>query len=225
MTSKSEITHYFRTLPADRLDQNNGGYDVDEPCCVGSHLAHLLSEGDSYMDGAAAWAKLAGGNRAHAILILRECGAPHDPFGSAPWETPPAEVFALAEQVEELPSLRGADLSATELWGAHLSSADLRGADLRRTNLKIADLRGSDLSRADLRGADLWGAVLSSADLSGAYLEGADLRRANMRGAHLRYADLRRSDLSGADLRAAVLRGADLSGAVLEGAVLEGAVR
>ena len=212
MTSKSEITHYFRTLPADRLDQNNGFYDIDEPnkpCCVGAHLAHLLSEGDSYMDGADAWAKLAGGNRAHAILILRECGAPHDPFGVAPWETPPAEVFARAEQVEGLPSLRGADLSG----------ADLSGADLRKANLGGADLRDADLSGADLSGANLWGAVLRGAHLSRANLEGGNLRgadlSADLRGAHLEGAHLEGAHLEGADLR-----DADLSGAHLEGADL-----
>ena len=164
----SEITDYFRGLPADRLDQTIGLWTEGTPCCVGAHLAHLLSAGTDYLDGADVWANLVGGNRAHAILILRECGAPRDPFSSEPWLTPPAEVFARAEQVEELPSLRGADLR-----DAVLMLADLRGSDLSRADLRGADLSGTDLSGANLSGTDLSGAKLEGADLDGAVLEGA----------------------------------------------------
>jgi uncharacterized protein YjbI with pentapeptide repeats len=148
------------------------------------------------------------------------------------------------ERDEEIPSLRGADLSVAhvieaDLRGAVLSLADLSGADLSLADLSLADLSkadlsGADLSGADLSGADLSGAVLIEADLSGAVLIEADLsgavlrvaglRVANLRGANLSGANLREADLNEADLSEANLSGADLSGAYLHGADLIKAV-
>ena len=63
------------------------------------------------------------------------------------------------------PDLREADLSLTNLSGAHL-----READLSLTNLSGAHLHEADLSEANLFGADLHEADLSLANLSYAYL-------------------------------------------------------
>jgi hypothetical protein len=64
---------------------------------------------------------------------------------------------------EEIPDLRGAQLS-----GADLSGADLRGARLGLADLSGAHLGLADLSGAHLIGADLRRAVLLEADLNSA---------------------------------------------------------
>ena len=117
-----------------------------------------------------------------------------------------AETISAAVQyaVENLLSLRGADLREADLREADLREADLREADLSWADLSEADLSEADLSWADLRGAGLREAYLREADLSW-----ADLSRADLRGANLIRADLREADLSGAGLIGADLRGAD----------------
>jgi len=72
-------------------------------------------------------------------------------------------------------TLRRADLSGANLYGAYLYGANLRGADLSGANLYGANLRRADLSGANLYGAYLRRADLSGANLYGAYLHDADL--------------------------------------------------
>ena len=103
-------------------------------------------------------------------------------------------------------TLRGADLSRTDLTGADLTEADLRGAYLTKT-----DLTGAYLDGADLRGAYLSGANLSEAYLDGADLSGANLRGANLRGANLYGAELRGANLYGANLNEAIINEDKLS--------------
>lgn len=132
-------------------------------------------------------------------------------------------------------SLRGADLTGTNLRFADLADADLQniramgaefgGATLRDGDLRGADLGGSDLRDVDLTGANLNGANLREADLRGsdlrgASLVGASLREANLEEADLHGADLRRCDLQRAGLRRVVFTGADLTDADLQGADL-----
>ena len=230
-TTPAMLASYFSDLPPERIDQGCGEWDPVKPCCVGAHLAHLLLDVDENDDlhfyrGVDAWAAGMGGNRAHAIVLLRQAGAGLDPLGSEAWATPAATVFARLSAVETLPDLRGAklreanlrwaDLREADLRGAHLRGAKLYEADLRGADLREADLRGANLREADLRGADLRGANLRWANLYEADLEGADLRGAKLRGANLRWADLEGADLRGANLYEADLRGANLRGAITE---------
>lgn len=97
-------------------------------------------------------------------------------------------------------SLRGTDLSGT----------DLHGIDLAGAALFEADLRGADLFEADLRVANLTEADLSGVRLTGADLGGADLTEANLRVANLTEADLDRARLTRTDLFGANLFAADL---------------
>lgn len=113
-------------------------------------------------------------------------------------------------------SLRGADLSRSDLTGIELSKADLRGANLMRADLSGANLEGANLSRANLEAANLQGASLKEATL-----DQAVMRRANLREAKLERAILWRAKLYGAQLGGANLQEADLLKAVLEGARLD----
>jgi len=143
-------------------------------------------------------------------------------------------------------SLRGFDLSETDL-----EIAELSGADLRQANLSKAKLSSANLAQANLRFANLAGTDLSGADLRGASLHGANLSRANLRetnineqtqfdskwllvwmiinsrkrlellfNADLSEVDLSEAYLSGANLYRVNLSGANLSGANLSGANL-----
>ena len=215
MKKQQEVINYFKDLPTEMVKQYVADYCPGVPCCIGAHLANFLIDKSHYVDGADAWAKLIGGNRAHAILLLRESGAGHNPFSSSPWPNPPGDVFKKIGIVEKLPSLIGANLSNVYLRGVDLSCTDLSDADLEDADLKNADLRDADLRGADLEDADLKNADLRGADLRGANLEGADLRDADLEGADLRDANLRDADLEGANLRGANLEGANLRDVVL----------
>ncbi len=76
-----------------------------------------------------------------------------------------------------------ADLSRTNLQGAHLfdailTYANLQGANLQEANLQEANLQGTDLRRANLQGAALYRAKLQGANLLSANLTKAkDLTR------------------------------------------------
>ena len=225
-TTPAMLASYFSDLPPERIDQGCGEWDPVKPCCVGAHLAHLLLDVDENDDlhfyrGVDAWAAGMGGNRAHAIVLLRQAGAGLDPLGSEAWATPAATVFARLSAVETLPDLRWANLYEAKLREADLRGAHLLGAHLREAHLREADLRGAHLRWANLRWAKLYEADLEGADLRGADLRGADLRGADLRGADLRGADLRGANLRGANLYEADLEGADLRGAKLRGAITE----
>ena len=156
-----KIANYFENLPRGLIDQGRGNYRPNKPCCVGAHLANFLGDKIDYRDGVKAFCGAVGANRAEAILMLREAGAPKRPFGVGRWSKPPAEVFAALKKIEERPSLVGADLKGVNLEDAILEDADLGGANLE--------------------GAILEGAILKGAKLAGANLEGANLKDANVK--------------------------------------------
>ncbi len=147
-----------------------------------------------------AWGRMMGANRAHLVIMLREAGAGHDPFGDAEWSSTPAQVWENLARVEQLPTLNGADLSGVDFkWAdlgwANLSNADLTGTDLRWANLTGVNLTGANLSNTDLRWTSLMDADLSNADLRGAIigrtnLTGTDLTGANVTEVPLHYAYL-----------------------------------
>ena len=97
-------------------------------------------------------------------------------------------------------SLRGVNLSQTDLTGAKLA-----GADLRQANLVLADL-----TNADLRGARLRDANLIRANLNGACLQGVNLLGANLNDSQLKEVDFNEADLSLAHFQGANLDGANL---------------
>lgn len=81
---------------------------------------------------------------------------------------------------EEIPDLRGSDLSGVDLRGADVSGARLRGAQLHVARLCGTQLISCDLRGSDLRRADLFKSCLSHADLRGADLSGANLESASV---------------------------------------------
>ena len=197
--------------PAESISRP-GCFLRERPCCVGAHLAHALDVGFGFFAGIDAWAVMMGGNRAHAILLLRQAGAPHDPLGGRRWETPAATVFERLSAIEEMPSLQGADLGGANLEAAGLGGADLRGADLRYANLEHAHLVA-----ANLRGADLKGVFMAYANLWDADLQGADLRNANLRGATFGGTNLRDIKLFRPFSAGCLRRSQQKKGAVIRG--------
>ena len=205
-------------LPEARIDQKNGKYDGN-PCCIGAHLANFLEVADThqldFIRGFDAFAKALGGNRAHVILMLREAGAGWLPTSTDPWRLPVKEVYNNLVEIEELPSLVGADLRDADLQYANLQGTNLRGADLEHAILQGADLQGADLENAYLEAATLRCTNLQRANLRNVYLgianlQGADLRYANLQGARFRDGTFTVANLKDADLRGADLRGTDL---------------
>lgn len=84
-----------------------------------------------------------------------------------------------------------ANLSFTELVGAHLELAHLERANLSRTNLERASLIEAHCEETNLFDANLEGAILLRANLEGANLRDAHLDGANLQDAVLDQADLR----------------------------------
>ena len=150
-----------------------------------------------YWIGSDTLASILGGTRAHLILMLRACGAGHDPFSSAPWPTPPAEVFQQLEAIETLPSLVGADLSVVALPYANLQGLDLSRANLTQANCYEANLTETNLTEANLTKTKLMEANLTQADLTSATLVGANLTSANLTGTTLSGANMQTADLTG----------------------------
>ena len=75
-----------------------------------------------------AWGRMMNANRAHLVIMLREAGAGHDPFGDAEWSSTPTQVWENLAQVEQLPTLNGADLSRVDFKWADLTGVNLTGA-------------------------------------------------------------------------------------------------
>ena len=149
-----------------------------------------------------AWGRMMGANRAHLVIMLREAGAGHDPFGDTEWPLSPARVWENLARVEQLPDLNGADFSGVDFKWADLSNADLPNADLTGINFKWASLMDTNLTSTNLTGADMKGT--------------------NLTGTNLRWTTLVCANLEGADLRGAIIDGTNLEGANLTGANLTG---
>ena len=142
-------------------------------------LSHALSS--KYVHPYAlpdAWGRMMNANRAHLVIMLREAGAGHDPFGDAEWSSTPTQVWENLAQVEQLPTLNGADLSRVDFKWADLTGVNLTGANLAGADLRWATLMGANLSHADLRGAIIDGTFLDEADLTGANVTGVNLNAA-----------------------------------------------
>ena len=145
------IRKVYRTVTAPGLTQSQAQWRADGKCCAGARMAHALGVASgNFLEGADAWAKEMGGNRAHAILMLRHAGAAYDPFGPEDWPLNPLEVWANLSAEEDLPDLRGANLRGVDLRGADLRDAYFTGANLEEADLSGADLRGACLDRAIL---------------------------------------------------------------------------
>ena len=187
-----------RATDGRRTNQANGAWSGDRSCCVGAHLARALGVArgvaHDYRVGVDTWAGTFGGNRAHAILLLRQAGAGHDPFSRNPWPEPPSRVWDRLAQVDALPTLVGADLSWVSLHGAGLRDEDLSGTDLTGADLYDAQMAGATLAGANLTGANLTYANLLVADLSGAILRGAWVTYATIDGADLTGVDWPRAE-------------------------------
>ncbi len=185
----TEIIAYFeKAEKTGMIEQDEGYFKSGKPCCVGAHLAHLL-EGERYfrVGKESLIRKMREKFPKFNILVLdeiaKEVGIDVALFGSGTWEINPSVLFRRLAEIEELPSLRNADLHDADLRNADLRGADLRGTNLSGADLRDADLRDADLSDADLRDADLEDADLSKADLRGSDLRGADLRDADLSNA------------------------------------------
>ena len=192
--SASAAARYFTKLPYWRIDPEYGFYHRTRACSVGAHLGYLLQASFDQRQGIEAWARTFGGNTAHAVLLLREAGAGHDPFGPKPWALNPADVFTYAATVEELPEITGADFHGIRLDIAHLRGVDFSGAFLRKASFFGCDLRLARFTdKADAR----------SADFRSANLEDADFTAADVRKAHFGRAYLANTRFEGARLEGA----------------------
>ena len=106
---------------------------------------------------------------------------------------------------DERLDLRGTDMRAASLNGAHLEEGVPQRAHLEGATLSDAHLEGAILSRAHLERTTLSDAHLEGATLSDAHLERAILTDAHLEGATLSRAHLERANLNGAHLEGATL--------------------
>lgn len=167
-------------LDPDMFYQAGGSYmDSETPCCVGAHMANLLDVAynceDDFLAGIDKWISIVGGNRAHAILMLREAGAGHNPLSGVQWATPFSDVWQNLWRIEQLPSLSNVDLSGTCLHEVNFKRMDLHGSSfsaayVNESNFKHANLRNCNFHKADCEGANFKYANLSNARFGMAYV-------------------------------------------------------
>ena len=205
------------------FDQLKGIYQNDQTsCCVGARLAgYFKIKSGHYLEGIDEFAGRLSGNRAHIVLMLRQAEAGLNPLSSKDWDNHPKKVWQKLLEIEELPSLKNADLQNTNFSDADLSRSDFSGADLRNANLKNTDLSNTNLSDSDFRfsnfkGANLQNANLSDANLSGVHLICTDLRNANLKNTDLSNSVLTGADLRGANLKNVILKSTDFKNAKLD---------
>ena len=201
-------------LPPSRVDQSIGNYVNDRmPCCVGAHMANLLGVAKKttydFLNGVDEWIKLVGGNRAHAILMLRYAGAGLKPLCADPWPAPHDQVFANLKHIEELPSLSDVFFKDEVLFNVNFKGMDLSKTVFEECSLGGADFEGCNLQGASFLDSDLEYCKFQNADLTDADLRDADLRNADFIGATLKHTRFDGADLYGATFRNAKLIGVD----------------
>ena len=207
------IVKYFKNLDPDMFNQSVGSYHKGESCCVGAHLAHFMGVGNRYTGGIKAWARHVGGNAAQAMLLLRNAGAGHDPFGVDPWPLHPAEVFANLIFIEELPDTRNADFN-----GVELPDSDFQGADLENSTFHGASVMGSTF-----RDANLSGVVFDGVEASYVNFSYANLTKAAIVNSCMEDCDFNNAALVGTDMRNSYFVGASFSHAFLTDVNVENA--
>ena len=88
--SLPDIPHYYREYGT-----------KDNWYCLMAQLFHMPSVLDSLPEN---WCLLIKANRAHMMIMLREAGAGHDPFGGSEWSSTQAQVWENLAKVEQLPN-------------------------------------------------------------------------------------------------------------------------
>lgn len=132
------------------------------------------------------------------------------------------------KSLQEIDSVKAADLTSRNLRFASAFNAFLAGAYMMDIDARGIDFRESDLRRADFRRSDLRTAHFRKANMEKADLRWTDLSHASLREANLKDADLTEAKLTDAQLRdakaaGAIFKGADLRGTNLTGTDLSGA--
>ena len=108
------------------------------------------------------------------------------------------------------PSPTSAPMVISSLAGAVLTQADVD----QLVSLRGADLRGAQLVGLDLRGIDFAGSIADGASFEGSRLDRASFRGASLGGANFSAACLRHTDLRGADLSGVIATNADVATAI-----------
>jgi uncharacterized protein YjbI with pentapeptide repeats len=141
--------------------------------------------------------------RSHHLKLLRESLTYPDDVN--PWNT-------WRRRSDDIPDLRGVNLSGTDPNRLDLSDARMSGARLNDCNLN-----GASFVNADLRRANFWRSDLTNANLNHAKLQGSWLHESNLTLANLESAELGDAFLDACNLNLARLQGADLRGMYMWG--------
>lgn len=111
----------------DRWDQTVGNYSEHCGCCIGAHLANHFGvsreaievaggrppmwavqpgweESSDWERGVIAVVQYLDCDESELLLLLRNAGAPDDPFSSAPWPHPASKVWANMAKFLDRPS-------------------------------------------------------------------------------------------------------------------------
>ena len=108
--------------------------------------------------------------------------------------------------------LNNVTLKGVNLSYSNLTKAELKQANLSNSSLRCVNLTQANLEKAILKEVDFADACLNSVNLTDAHLEGANFQQADLKEADLRHGYLVNVAFQGADLRFAKLQGANLQG-------------
>ena len=176
--------------PPERITQwkpkpNEKGY-----CSIGARLAMTLNtlpswEAPACLNGIDEWIKTAGGNRLHAILLLRQAGAGYYPFEGTDWQHSPEVVLANIKKIKELPSILQENFRFCDLQGIQLSKLDLSKSDFQNADFAKSKLTDINFYKTNLRGATLNNASIincnfKEADITTIKLEGTFMLNSNL---------------------------------------------
>ena len=183
-----EAIHHW---PSHRIRPSNGKLEKDGYCCIGARLAMLADLTIKhkylyYLQGIDNWIQTVNGNRLHAILLLRQAGAGHDPLAGEGWETIPERVIKNLKKIEELPNIKGENFSNCSLTEIELKDLDLSGTSFYWGNMKHSKLENIIFNNCDFRSALLYGSTVENCEFKNAKIEDAWIEKATFKNSSLR---------------------------------------
>ena len=150
----------LKKIPQSRFDQEKGKYSKDEPCCFGSHLAHVLIDRYDYEEGREEFKKRLGGiNNLQVSFLFQKAGLIVDPFGVDDWNLPVKQVIENLEKIKEIPKTENTTLQNLQMpyfedgsfKNSHLINCDFTYLVINRVNFENCIIENCDFTENSIK--------------------------------------------------------------------------
>ena len=167
--------------------------------CIGSRLSSVIKKSHNgqtldYLEGVDEWINKVGGNRLHAILMLRQAGAGHNPLKMGEWPTRPQEVLENLKMIKELPPLTNQDFSFSNLIGISLKKLDLSGSSFKNALMMETKLININFSYCDFRYARLGISIVTDCNFENAIFKNTSLYMTEINSCNIKDTILKKGD-------------------------------